>query len=182
MIALNASKLATSIKSLALVRKKVADTADKRFSQKLYYLYERGVTISPQYSGDFASNWNIVVDGNMPVYKPWPGKLDAMVSRHDHANGTFSYAAQPHQAGDLEAVTTALARGRAQLKGVTVKSRVHLVNATELRVDDTGHLMQGLDGVERLRPENIIPGGTSIEVYIRSQAVAIPNMPIPDNL
>lgn len=181
MIAINASKLAANIKSLALVRKKVEEAGDKAYRQKLYYLYERAVTVSPQWSGDFASNWNIVVDGNMPVYKPWPGKLESLVRRQDHTNGTASYQVQPHQAGDLEAVTTALARGRSQLRGVTIKSRVHFVNATELSVGDHGQTMVGLDGVERLRPENVIPGHTSIEVYVRSQAVAIPNMPIPED-
>lgn len=178
MIAINATKLAASIKSLALIRKKVQEAGDAAFRQKLYYLYERGVLVSPQWSGDFASNWNIVVDGNMPVYKPWPGKFESRMSRSDGAyDGAAAYRVTPHQAGDPEAVGTALARGAAQLRGVTMKSRVHFVNATELEVGDGGATMIGLDGVEHLRPENVIPGHMRIEQYIRAQAVAIPNMP-----
>lgn len=181
MIAINATKLAASIKSLALVRKRVEEAGDKSYRQKLYYLFERAVLVSPQWSGDFASNWNIVVDGNMPVYKPWPGKFESMIGRRDDLHtGAAAYRVTPHQAGDPEAVGTALARGASQLRGVTMKSRVHFVNATELEVDDAGQFMLGPDGKEKLRAENVIPTGTRIEVYVRSQAVAIPNMPIPE--
>jgi hypothetical protein len=173
VIGINASKLAASIKSLEKVRKKVADTADGIYRQKLYYLYERLVRVSPQWSGDFASNWNIVVDGNMPVYKPWPGKFESMVHRKDGEHGA-AYRVTPHQAGDPEAVGTALARGAAQLRGVTIKSQIHFVNATELEVGAAGATMIGLDGIERLRPENVIPTHTSLQVYIRTQAVAVP--------
>jgi hypothetical protein len=171
VIAIRADKIRMNLQKLQAVRKKVADTADGRFRQKLYYLYEQAVRVSPQYSGDFASNWNIVVDGNMPVYRPWPGKYDVPVSaHHDSGTGAISYREQPHQAGDPEAVNASLHRGAGQLRGVTMKSRVHFVNATELRVGDEGATMHGLDGVERLRPENIIPTGTSIEVYVRTLA------------
>jgi hypothetical protein len=180
VIAVRADTIRLNLQKLKAVRKKIADTADGRFRQKLYYLYERLVIVSPQYSGDFTSNWNIVVDGNMPVYKPWPGKFDLPMRAHTHDNGTTAYAAQPHQAGDPEAVNSAKARGAAQLRGVTMKSRVHFVNATELRVDETGHLMEGPDGVERLRPENVIPTGTSLEVYVKTLAQNIKPKPLPE--
>lgn len=183
MIAVNATKLAAAIKSLKGVRKKVADTADGVYRQKLYWLFEKGVRVSPQWSGDFASNWNIAVDGNMPVYKPWPGKFESHVSRSDGAyDGTAAYRVTPHQAGDPEAVGTALARGAAQLRGVTMSSRVHLINATELEVGAAGQTMIGPDGVERLRPENVIPGHVRIDAYIRAQAAAIPKALNPEDL
>jgi hypothetical protein len=175
VIAVNGTSLAKGIKSLKAIRKKVADTADGAYRQKLYYLFEKGARVSPQWSGDFTSNWNIVVDGNMPIYKPWPGKFESRLSRHDDAHtGAAAYRVTPHQAGDPEAVGTALARGAAQLRGVTMKSRVHFVNATELHVGDGGTTMVGLDGVERLRPENVIPTGTRIEAYIKTMAAAVP--------
>ena len=180
MIAIRADTIRLNLRKLQAVRKKVADTADGRFRQKLYYLFEKAVMVSPQYSGDFASNWNIVVDGNMPVYKPWPGKYDVPVgAHHDPRTGAVDYRVMPHQAGDQEAVRSSLGRGAAQLKGVTMKSRVHFVNATELRVGDAGTTMEGLDGVERLRPENIIPTGTSLEVYVRTLAQNIKIKEVP---
>lgn len=183
MIAINVEKMRMSVARLKQVRKRVSDDADGVYRQKVYYLFEQAVRVSPQWSGDFASNWNIVVDGNMPVYKPWPGKFESRLSRHDDSQtGAAAYRVQPHQAGDLEAVGTALARGAAQLRGVTRKSHIHLVNATELAVGDTGTTMHGLDGVERLRPENVIPTGTRIEVYVRTQAEFMPkNLPHPES-
>lgn len=177
MIAINATKLAASIKSLQKVRTKVAEAADKAYRQKLYYLFELGVRVSPQFSGDFASNWNIVVDGNMPVYKPWPGKFESHLLRHDDAHtGAAAYRLHPHQAGDPEAVAASLHRGAGQLTPVTRKNRVHFVNATELRVGDSGQTMHGPDGVERLRPENVIPTGTRIEVFLKMHAISIPTL------
>lgn len=180
MIAINATKLAASIKSLALVRKKVADTADASYRQKVYYLFERAVLVSPQFSGQFASNWTLAVDGDMPVFRPWPGKYDTPYGRRDDPHsGAAAYRVQPHQAGDPEAVGVALARGMRQLRGVTRANRIHMVNATDLEVDGSGQFMLGPDGKEKLRPENVIPTGTRIEVYVKSLAVSIPNMPTP---
>jgi hypothetical protein len=178
VIAVRADTIRMNLKKLEAVRAKLHKTAEGRFRQKLYYLYERAVMVSPQWSGDFASNWNIVVDGDMPVYKMWPEKLAASTVPVENPNGTTTY--RMHQAGDPEAVRSSLGRGAAQLKKVTLKSRVHFVNATELRVDDSGTMMQGLDGIERLRPENVIPSHTSIEVYIRTLAQNIkPKDPAP---
>jgi hypothetical protein len=178
VIAVRADTIRMNLKKLAAVRDKLQKTADGRFRQKLYYLFEQAVRVSPQYTGDFASNWNIAVDGDMPVYRMWPDKLAGSVVPVHRKNGTVEY--RVHQAGDLEAVKTSLARGAAQLRGVTMKSRVHFVNATELRVGDEGTTMEGLDGIERLRPENAIPTGTSIEVYIKTLAQNIKPKPIPE--
>lgn len=159
MIAINANAIKLSMARLQTTRKTVLKRGDEGFRQKLLYLYGLAVKVSPQFSGEFASNWNIVVDGNMPVFKPWPGKYAV---EHDGRR------AMPHQAGDPEAVNTATYRGLAQLKGVTLRSQVHFVNATELFTDGTR--MIGPDGVEQLRPENIIPGRVRIEAYVRARA------------
>jgi hypothetical protein len=176
VIAINATKLAASIKTLKGVRKRVADTADGIYRQKLYWLLEQAVMVSPQYSGQFASNWTFAVNGDMPVFRPWPGKYDVPYGRHDDLRtGAAAYRVTPHQAGDPEAVGVALARGAYQLRGVTRADRVHLVNATDLAVDETGNFMLGPDGPEKLRPENVIPTGTRIEIYVRTQAQNIPS-------
>lgn len=164
MIAINANALKLSMKRLQATREAVLKRGDGGFRQKLFYLFGLAVKVTPQFSGDMASNWNIVVDGDMPVYRPWPGKFDVPVRR----DGTGSYRLAPHQAGDPEAVTTSMARGANQLKGVTMKSRVHFVNATDLSTDGTQ--MFGPDGVEQLRGVNIIPGSVRIETYLRARA------------
>jgi len=163
MIAISHDRLRLSMKQVEASKQAVLKRGDAGYRQKLFYLFGLAVKVSPQFSGQFAANWNIVVDGNMPVFKPWPGKYALeTVQRHDG-----KHRLQPHQAGDMEAVNSSTFRGLAQLKGVTLKSRVHFVNATELDTD--GILMYGPDGVERLRPENVIPGHVRIEAYLRAR-------------
>jgi hypothetical protein len=167
MISINAGALKLSLAKLKTVRKKIADTADGRYRQKLFYAIELAARVSPQFSGDFASNWNIVVDGNMPVYKPLPGKLGVGTTARMSPEGFVSYHLAAHKAGDSEAITTTLARAAAQLRGVTIKSRVHIVNATDLYTDGTR--MIGPDGPVNLRGDNIIPGRVRIEAYVRAR-------------
>jgi hypothetical protein len=169
MISIDTAKLKLSLKRLAEVRKNVSKEADKAYRQKIYYLLEAAVRVSPQFSGDFASNWAVVVDGNMPVYRPLAGKQTGMgsVSKTNGA-GAVTYSGVAHKAGDMEAVTIALARGASALNGVTAKSKIHLVNATELSTDGTR--MTGPDGTVNLRPENLIPGRVRIESYVRALA------------
>lgn len=166
MISINASALKMSLAKLQAVRKKVQDTADGRYRQKIFYAIELAARVSPQFSGDFASNWNIVVDGNMPVYKPLPGSGVGTMPR-TRLDGSTSYQLAAHKAGDSEAVSVALHRAAAQLRGVTVKSKVHIVNATELHTDGTR--MIGPDGAVNLRGDNIIPGHVRIESYVRAR-------------
>jgi hypothetical protein len=170
MISIDTAKLKMSLAKLKTVRKKVADTADGIYRQKIYYLLEAAARVSPQFSGDFASNWALVIDGDMPVYRPHPDKLSGLGAVGKlGANGQTTYTAAAKQAGDFGAVQTALTRGAAALRGVTTKNRVHLVNATELYTPD-GRRMVGPDGTVNLRPENIIPGNIRIESYVRNLA------------
>lgn len=168
MITVDARKLAKAIKTLQGKRKKLADTADGIYRQKLYYLAEAAARVSPQFSGDFASNWNLAVEGNMPVYRAWPGKYSPDVVAEGEGRNT-RYRIQPHKAGDPEAIGASLARIAGQLRGVTRHMRVHLVNATELYTPD-GKRMVGPDGAVNLRDENLIPGGQRIESYLRALA------------
>ena len=172
MIAINIEKLKMATARLQQVRKKVSDTADGIYRQKIFWLAEQAILVSPQFSGDFASNWALAIDGDMPVYRQWADKVSGSVVPVHNDNGTTSY--RIHQAGDPEAVASSKARIAAQLRGVTRASRIHLVNATELEVGAGGATMIGPDGTERLRPENVIPGHVRIEAYVRAQAASIP--------
>lgn len=168
MISVNANALARSLRRLSEKRKKVADTADGRFRQKLYYLIEVAAKVSPQFSGDFASNWHLVVNGNAPSYKRWPQK-DGMDRKGRLASSTTSQ--NIHQAGDPEAVTYVLARAAAALRGVTRNDKVHLMNMTDLTTDGT-HMISPSETVN-LRPENVIPGNVRIESFVRARAKEI---------
>lgn len=171
MIAINAHSLAKSMKRLKDVKAEISKNADKAFRQKVFNLATMAVRVSPQFSGEFASNWSLAVDGNMPVFRPWGAKYDSRMTMQEGANGTYEYRHNPHKAGDPEAVGASMARIAGQLARVTRHSKVHLVNATELFTDGTR--MHGPDGIEHLRPENIIPGRVRIERYVMARAAEL---------
>lgn len=170
MISVNLNWLDITRENMKRVRTKVAERGDAAFRQKIYYLLEAAVRVSPQFSGDFASNWAFSVNGNMPIYRPIPGKLGGLgtQSKTDAGTGRITYQGIAHKAGDPEAVQIAMMRGAAALRGVTLKSKIHLVNSTDLHTDGTR--MIGRDGTVNLRPENIIPGRVRIESYVRAIA------------
>lgn len=161
MLSINIGKLRLAQEKLTALKRRVSDTADGRFRQKLYYILELGATVAPQFSGDFVSNFHLVVDGNMPSYHMWPEKqgLDS--------HGKLTPMGQAHQAGDSAAIDFATRRAAGVLRGVTRKSNVHLVNMTDLTTDGT-HMI-GPDGTVKLRPVNLIPGNVRIESYIRAR-------------
>lgn len=168
MITVNLTTLAKSLNYLKLKKKQVEADADKRYRQKIYHLAVLAAKVSPQFSGDFASNWNLAVDGNMPVYRPWAAKFNVGSSVAQGDNGQYSASLAPHRAGDLAAIDAVKQRIAGQLARVTRKNRVHLVNATDLESDGTN--MVGPDGSVRLREVNVIPGNVRIESYLRAHA------------
>lgn len=168
MISINIGALRISQAKLQAARKTIIKRADAGYRQKLFYLIEAAARVSPQFSGDFASNWFLAVDGNMPVYRPLPAKYGVGAGMRETESGHYAYSETPHKAGDPEAVQIALQRAAGVLAHVTLKNRVHLVNATELHTDGTR--MIGPDGVEQLRGDNVIPGRVRIESYLRAVA------------
>lgn len=166
MIALNITALAKAMKKIRDGQTKLKEDASAAYRQKLRALLEIAAHVSPQWSGDYASNWAFAIDGDMPVYRMWQEKHTPGMTPVEGENGKVTYRA--HQAGDLEAIGTAVARGTGQLKSVTYKSQVHLVNMTPLEM--TGTHMVGPDGTVKLRPVNMLTGGERIESYIRARA------------
>ena len=160
MIGIRATSIAQTIRTLKEVRQKIGKDADARFRQKILYAFELVVKVSPQFSGDFASNWHIVTS-DIPAYRRWPGKVGVDRSGKMLPIGTV------HRAGDPEAVSFAMARAKFELQGVTRNSRVSFVNVTDLDTDGTH--MTGPDGTVELRPENVIPGRVRIESYLRAR-------------
>lgn len=163
MIGINVQKLQVSLKRLQQVRKKVEGDAAAIFRKKIYWAAELAVMVSPQFSGDFVSNWHVVVDGNMPIYRQ--GGSEPEIVAVTNSQGKTVYRQNPKQAGDLQYAP--MNRIASQLRGVTLKSNVHLVNASALDTD--GKYMIGPDGKEKLRPVNIIPGALRIEQYVRAR-------------
>lgn len=166
MISIDANKLKMSLANLKRLRKTVQETGDGQFRQKLYYLFSETLKVSPQFSGDFVSNWRLVVDGNLGSYKRWHQK-DGMDKNGRLASATTSQ--NIHQAGDMEAITPTMARAVNALKGVTLKAKVHFINMTDLHTPDGVRMVSPTETMF-LRPENVIPGPTRIESYIKMKA------------
>lgn len=174
MINIDVGNLRVGRDKLLALRKTVISSADDIYRRKLRYLGELALYVSPQFSGDFVSNWHFLVDGKAPpLYRP--GGRDPDVVVHEDERGRHSYTQSPKQAGDMEFIRPGLSRLIGQLRGVTVKSQVRLVNVSELETD--GVRMMGPVGpgdVEVLRTENIIPGRVRIEQYLKARVKDLP--------
>lgn len=177
MLAIDVKKLRLSMAELQRRRTAVVKKGVEGYRQKIYYLLGVAAKVSPQFSGDFTSNWALAVNGDMPTYRMWADKASGSMTPMQRENGQVEYRA--HRAGDPEAITTAMARGAAALRKVTsLQDKVHLVNTTDLWTDGTK--MYGPDGAVNLRAENIIPGSVRIESYVRARArERIPKAPVP---
>lgn len=154
MISLQIDRAATKA-ILARARAKVISNANRAYRQQVYRMFEDVLMVSPQFSGDFVSNWRIITaKGELGGYSPWSGKGDVATSQ------------SPHRAGDPEAVT--FARDRAARLPFTYKDKVYFVNDTPLVF--TGTTVTGPDGItHNLRPENIIGAGVMIGSYLKAK-------------
>jgi hypothetical protein len=171
VIAINLNAIRFSTKKLEALRGKVKATGDAIFRKKLYAMAEMAVMVSPQFSGDFVSNWNFAVNGNMPVYRPG-GRAPDMVP-FDKEDGGTGYRLNVKQAGDREFAMQALHRMGLQLRWVTLESKVHLVNATDLEIGAGGDTMTSPYDTVDLRAVNIIPGNVRIGQYIKTHIKGI---------
>lgn len=135
-----------------IARERVVEDANRRYRRIVYAMFEDLLLHSPQFSGDYASNWQIVADTATPgAYHSWAGK------------GAVATSQEPHRAGDPEAIT--YARDQAVRVPFNYKQKVYFVNPTPLEI--TGTDVTGPDGVTRaLRPENVIDGGVALRSYL----------------
>ncbi len=142
MIAINPAKLARAAANVAKLPGKVDEIANKKYRRVLMAMFKDLGKVTPQFSGDLASNWYIVKSGGKTVaYKRWPNKTgDKHLGRH--TGGV-------KDAGDPEALDYAYERAyRFVLNNVTYKDKVSFFNPTPLLIispqiyDETGHAVQ----------------------------------------
>lgn len=109
-------------------------------------LYDAALA-SPQWSGDYASNWRIVTD-SLPGYdpqlkvKPWQSLED------------------PFQMGDGMAVGVATGRGRSSISKIRWNMPIYLVNATPVADELEA-------GTVNLRPVNKLSPEMSVVSYLK---------------
>lgn len=145
-----------STKALAKAKERVVVNANRRYRAIVYKMFEELLRVSPQYSGDFASNW-VILAGNGhgdPGHKQWPLKDSLDVKQ------------QPFRAGDPLAI--GYARSQAVRVPFSYKDKVYFVNSTPLHFTET--TVTGPDGkTMNLRPENLIPVATMLNSYLKAK-------------
>lgn len=160
MITINVDQLRQSAE---VVRKRGLEAkaqALKEYRSRILAMYAELLRVSPQYSGDLVSNWDIQVEGAPErAYVEHPDKDQF---------GPFS-GATPHHAGDEgEAFRSAYARGVNRLRYISYYGQpVYFVNPTILDLESP--LIVGPDGVEQMRDGVVIQAWASISSYLQER-------------
>lgn len=164
MISINVDGLRASFVSLEGKKKAVRDEALAKYKSAILGLYWQLLKITPQFSGDMVSNWDIEVGPGTgrAAFKP------SLPSRSYQNKGTGSLVAE-HSAGDEDSsFQSAYMRGVSRMKLVTFYGqRVAFVNASPLEIDSP--LIFGTDGAQKLRDGNVISAWTAISSYLQAR-------------
>lgn len=177
MMSINVNAIQLTIKNLQKTQKKVIEKGDSAVRAKTWALWKELLAVSPQFSGDFVSNWFLSVDGNLGAYKMYQGKASMDAEMQDKG-GRISYRSVARQMGDPGAIASVKMSGLSRLNGITMKSRIRFINLTDLY--STGKEMVSPRDREQLRPENVIPGGVRIESHLRALNKILNNLPLKD--
>ncbi len=138
------------------LRAKAKENLDAQFRVKVLERFKLLASTSPQWSGDFTSNWEISLDG-AATYIPWGAKEEDSVAKSQSAPKT--------QMGDMEAVNYAVEH--AKLVKFGYGSRISFTNATPLTFTDT--TVTGGGTTNNVRPENLIDGRVALFSYLKSR-------------
>ncbi len=145
-----------STAALRKANQRLVENANRRYRRIVYKAFDELLFVSPQYSGDFASNWKIVAGASHgePDYNEWPLKHSLDIKQH------------PAAAGDALAI--GYARSQAVRVPFNYKDKVYFVNPTPLHFTET--TVSGPDGkAMKLRPENLIPVGVMLNSYMKAK-------------
>lgn len=162
MITINADSLASS---MAYVRKKGIEAkalALQQYRQKIMAMYVELLLVTPQYSSDMVSNWDIEVEGaSGRDYVRSSEKEDFVFGEGGHK--------APHEAGDQDAgFTASKMRGLRRMQDITYYGQpVYFVNSAMLEIDTP--LIIGPDGVQELRDSIVIFAWASITSYLQER-------------
>jgi hypothetical protein len=160
MITLNADLLRQGIEE---VRKKGIEAkaaALAGYRSKILAAFRELLLISPQYSGNLVSNWDIQVEGM--ASRPY-----RMIGSKDPV--TEAFIGTPHHAGDeSEEFNSAYARGVQRMRYITYFGQpVYFVNPILLEIDSP--LILGPDGTEEMRDSIAIFAWASISSYLQER-------------
>jgi hypothetical protein len=158
MITLNIDLLLQAKKAVKSKQAEVLAARDKQYRSKVLAMYKELLYVSPQFSGDFVSNWDIETPlSNSRAYKEIPGKNSVAISQ------------QPHEAGDKSPeLDSAYMRGVSRMRYVTYGQPVYFTNPTPIQISSPEVI--GPDGKRNdLRDSTVITAWESIHSYLQSK-------------
>lgn len=153
--------------AISQIKKQLQDQIDEQFSARMRLMLRDLVKVSPQWSGDFASNWVITDD---PSYS---GYTKAAMKGHTRLS-------EAGQAGDIRGTAPAIARSNFQSKKLSYKKPAYFVNnapptftegTSPATVSGSSQAYPGakFPEVTKVRPENLISGEVVFENYLRTK-------------
>lgn len=172
MITLNADLL---VQAREYARKKGFEAkiaALEAYRKRVLAMYKDLLLITPQYSGDMVSNWDIQLeDSPERAYREWAEKEEFRLA---HEQRSLVEAIEPHHAGEQdEAFMSAYMRGVQRMRYVTYYGQpVYFVNTAPLEINSP--LIAGPDGIQKLREDGVISAWDSITSYLLERYGARP--------
>lgn len=165
MIVFRAETRAKNLEKIHHTKRRFEEELNRRYRKRVFAMFKDLLTVSPQYSGDFVSNWQLLPDTGSPKgYKEWRYKNQVLQGRKWTILGKNSYE-QASQAGDPEAINFAFTR--AKFVQFTYLQKVYFVNETPLEF--TATTVTGNGVTHNLRPVNLISPPQQIISYLRSK-------------
>lgn len=133
-------------------KKKIKQSATSYVRQRVLMVYKDILKVSPQWSGNYAYNWQISTRLN-EVSPRWDKRFKGV---HNW------YKVEPKHAGDPEAINAAIRSAMGEIENIKWNSRISVVNYAPIA-----------DAIEAgtvpLRPENLIPGGMGVIAYVKTK-------------
>ena len=144
------------IKALIEKKKAVAeDVASKHIQNICYRLLDDAAMASPQWSGDYASNWNIV-SGRKPRYNP-----------QLKVTPWYKLIGEESERGDEIAVQLAIDRSYEPISKLRWNAKIRLVN--------TAPIAEELEAMEvDLRPVNRLTPDVSVISFLKMKYRCLP--------
>jgi hypothetical protein len=151
--------IARNLEKLVKVRKAFDDRLSAMYQKRVRDMFKTLGLISPQYSGEFASNWYIVPDTPTPgAFQGWRNK--------QIVSPIAGLRSPPKVLGDGEAVE--FATGRALTVQFTYRQKVYFVNSDPLEF--TATTVTDTSGETRqLRPSNLLTPPQMMFSYLKSR-------------
>ena len=151
MFEVRADIIARNKQSLDRFRTRMEAEANRKYMRVVRSMYRELLKVSPQYSGNFVSNWQFQIDDNsVRGYQEWRNKGDG----------------EKRIAGDTEAVDYSLRR-MYSAGAFTFKQKVYFLNDTPLTFTEST-VSDSTGQVRNLRPGNMIADMAQISSYLKA--------------